>query len=141
MYIGFYLYLILNVLILLYYYKKDNGVYEAPFMLAYISVFVMLPQLASIYSIDLYNTPTFPLFIYTIIGSNIAFVLGFELSNRNKKKQSFTIIEYPKIRGILYIFTFLGFYSIFILMVYIFFFFFFIVSCIWVIKCPNHGLF
>ena len=67
MHIGFYLYLILNVLILLYYYKKDNGVYEAPFMLAYISVFVMLPQLASIYSIDLYDTPTFPLFIYTII--------------------------------------------------------------------------
>lgn len=113
MHIGFYLYLILNVLILLYYYKKDNGIYEAPFMLAYVSVFVMLPQLASIYSIDLYNTPTFPLFIYTIIGGNIAFVLGFIISNRNKKKQSFTIIEYPKIRGLLYICTFLGFYSIF----------------------------
>ena len=113
MHIGFYLYLILNVLILLYYYKKEYGVYEAPFMLAYISVFVMLPQLASIYSIDLYDTPTFPLFIYTIIGGNLAFVLGFELSNRNKTKQSFSIIEYPKIRGILYICTFLGFYSIF----------------------------
>mgnify|MGYP004604537295 CR=1 FL=1 len=113
MHIGFYLYLILNIIILFYYYKKDNGIYEAPFMLAYTSVFVMLPQLAAIYSIDQFNTSTFPLFIYTIIGGNIAFIVGFEYSDRKKIKQSFSIIEYSKIRGLIYICTLLGFYSIF----------------------------
>lgn len=114
MYLGFYIYLVFNILVLYYYYKKYNGIFEAPFLIAYTSIFVMLPQLAAIYSFDYYRTYTFGLFIYTLIGCNIAFVIGFEFVRFKKHKIKYgSILLYPKIKGLLYLCTLLGFYSIF----------------------------
>ena len=114
MYLGFCLYFVFNISVLYFYYRKYNGIYEAPFLIAYTSIFVMLPQLAAIYSFDYYRTSTFTLFIYTIIGCNVAFVVGFEFVRCKKHKTNYeSILVYSKVKVLLFVCTLLGFYSIF----------------------------
>lgn len=111
--IGFYLYLILNILILFWYYKKENGVFQAPFLVAYTSIFVLIPQFATIYAIDYYQTKTFGLFVYVLLSCNIAFVIGFEYAKLKRRERFHTYIKFNKIKHLLYFFTAIGFYSIF----------------------------
>ena len=111
--IGFYLYLALNSFILYWYYKKDYGVFQAPFLVAYTSIFVLLPQLATIYSVDYYHTDTLGIFIYVLLSCNIAFVIGFEFAKQKYKVSNYTLIRFSKIKVLLYVFACIGFYSIF----------------------------
>ncbi|MCM1220054.1 MAG: hypothetical protein NC548_36745 [Lachnospiraceae bacterium] len=111
--VGFYLYLILNVFIFIWYYKKEFGVFQGPFLIAYTSIFVLLPQLMTIYLVDYYQTDSFDIFIYTILGCNIAFVIGFELSKRKFIPKHKTLIRFSKIKYLVYVFALIGIYSMF----------------------------
>ncbi len=112
--VGFYLYLVFNFFVLCLYYKKKYGVFQAPFLIAYTSIFVLLPQLATIYVIDFYQTSTFSIFIYVLLSCNIAFIIGFEFAKKKCKARYYTYIKFSEIKPLLYVFTSIGFYSIFI---------------------------
>lgn len=111
--IEFYLYLILNCIIFYSYYKKEDGIFQAPFLMAYTSIFVLLPQLSQIYLLEYYNQISLNLFIYVISTCNLTFVAGFEISKYKYISSHYTYIKFNKIKRLLYVFIVIGLYSIF----------------------------
>lgn len=111
--IWFWLYTIVNLSLLFVFYRKKNGVFQAPFLMAYTSIFVLLPQFSSIYISKYCDKELIGDLGFMMVASNIAFVLGFELAKRNVHKDVGFFFSYKKIQFVLYLFTCLGVYSIF----------------------------
>lgn len=110
--VWFYLYLIINIIILIYYYKKKLGIFQAPFLMAYTSIFVLLPQLSSIYISPFYEKYLIRDLGIIMATCNLTFILGFEIAKKQKITSSFfSSINYRKSKYILFIFTILGLYS------------------------------
>lgn len=80
------LYALINVIILIRYVKMDMGVVKAPFLMAYASLFVLLPQLFTVTVNPFYDTDNLPFFSIFISLCNVSFVVGFERSI-NKRRQ------------------------------------------------------
>ena len=92
----FYSYFIINLVIFIYYYKKTNGTFQAPFLMAYTALFVLLPQFSTIYNNSFYDKRLIPDLGIVMITCNIAFLFGFEITKK-------FIHENNDIIGILYI--------------------------------------
>ena len=82
--VWFYLYLIINIIILIYYYKKKLGIFQAPFLMAYTSIFVLLPQLSSIYISPFYEKYLIRDLGIIMATCNLTFILGFEIAKKQK---------------------------------------------------------
>lgn len=112
----FYLYLIINLSILIIYYKRKNGFVEAPFLMAYTAIFVLIPQFATIYNNPFYDKRLIPDLGIMMISCNLAFVAGFELVQQFvfKREDEIGILHLDKIRNFLIIISIIGFTSIFL---------------------------
>ena len=72
------LYCIVNFYIVNFYKNKYEGVFSAPFVMAAISLSVMLPQMTTIYYSNRYDNDLIPLLAYMMISCNIAFAIGYK---------------------------------------------------------------
>lgn len=94
------LFVILNVWLLFRYYKRPIGVFEPPFLMACISLTVLLPQFTSIYFVDFYPNRLIPLLGYTMISGNLFFTIGYERSiakYENRRSESIIDLRYDNI--------------------------------------------
>lgn len=81
--IGF---IVLNIWLIFRYYKRPLGTFEPPFLMACISLTVLLPQLSSIYFSNYYSNDLIPLLGYTMITGNLFFTIGYEKGIREYSK-------------------------------------------------------
>lgn len=106
------IYFVVNIYILLKYYKQDMGIYKAPFLLAFMSI-GMVSQLTTIYYLPYYDNALLPALCYTMITCNIAFVAGY--IRGEKKKNAQTILQLNSkitiLKFILILFCILGLFS------------------------------
>lgn len=111
----FYSYFIINLVIFVYYCKKTNGVFQAPLLMAYTALFVLIPQFATIYNNPFYDKRLIPDLGIVMISCNIAFVVGFELAKKifPKPINEVGILHLNKIKYILIIFSLIGFSVVF----------------------------
>lgn len=94
------LFVLLNVWLLFRYYKRPMGVFEPPFLMACISLTVLLPQFTSIYFVDFYPNSLIPLLGYTMISGNLFFTIGYERSiakYENRRSESIIELRYDNI--------------------------------------------
>lgn len=112
----FYFYLITNIATFIYYYKKTNGIFQAPFLMAYTAIFILLPQFATIYHNPFYDKRIIPDLGFIMISCNISFLLGFEIIKRlvQTKKNIIEILLLKKIKYSLLVIGILGFTTIFL---------------------------
>ena len=111
-----YLYLIINLATFIYYYKKNNGIIQAPFLMAYTALFIFIPQFSTIYNNSYYDKTIIPYLGFTMISCNIAFIIGFEIS-KNKLHPTFKTtnkLMQNKIKMPLIFITLLGLSTIFL---------------------------
>ena len=90
----------MNVWLLFRYYKRPIGVFEPPFLMACISLTVLLPQFTSIYFVDFYPNSLIPLLGYTMISGNLFFTIGYERSiakYENRRSESIIDLRYDNI--------------------------------------------
>lgn len=90
------LYIVENIFFAYRYYKKPMGIFSPVFIIAMMSLGVMLPQLTTIYSMKtIYSPLIIPDLVYTMIASNLAFLVGWEkdVSLIEKKITVFEIKE------------------------------------------------
>ena len=90
----------MNVWLLFRYYKRPIGVFEPPFLMACISLTVLLPQFTSIYFVDFYPNSLIPLLGYTMISGNLFFTIGYERSiakYENRRSESIVDLRYDNI--------------------------------------------
>lgn len=88
------LFIFINAWLLFRYYKRPIGVFEPPFLMACISLTVLLPQLASIFYSDFYPNSLIPLLGYTMISGNLFFTIGYEKGiDKYANRRSGTIID------------------------------------------------
>ena len=116
MWLWFYSYLAVNFVILFYYYRKTNGVFQAPFLMAYSALFVLLPQFATIYNNPYYDKRLIPDLGIVMLSCNIAFALGFEIMKwyAPEKKDVIGILHIGKIKYFLTIIAVIGFATVFL---------------------------
>lgn len=111
------LYLIINIVIFIYYYRKPNGVFQVPFLMAYTSIFVLSPQFLSIYTSPYYDKRLIPDLGFMMVTCNMALVAGFELFKRkihfDTQGHVVGILWFMRIKWVVVLFTILGFCSIF----------------------------
>lgn len=110
------IFFIVNLIIFIYYYNQRNGVFQAPFLMAYTALFVLLPQFATIYSNPYYDKRLIPDLGIVMLSCNIAFVVGFEITKwyLQEKKEVIGILHIEKIKCFLVITTAIGFATIFL---------------------------
>lgn len=107
---------IVNLIILIYYYNQRNGVFQAPFLMAYTALFVLLPQFATIYSNPYYDKRLIPDLGIVMLSCNMAFAVGFETAKwySQEKKDVIGILHIEKIKYFLIIIAAIGFTTIFL---------------------------
>ena len=110
-YIGIILYIIQNIFILIRYYRKNDGYLQFPFIMALVSIGVELPQLTTIYAQPaLYPPNLIPSLLFTMITTNIAFVIGYEMAVKKPKHETYFIqIDFSSFYFFLLIYCLCGF--------------------------------
>lgn len=94
------LYCIVNIYIVNFYKNKYEGVFSAPFIMAAISLSVMLPQMTTIYYSNRYDNDLIPLLAYIMISCNIAFAVGYKRGYVKVQDNKFLDIRVEKIKYI-----------------------------------------
>lgn len=107
------LYILVNLFIFVFFALKRFGVFQAPFLMAYISLFVLLPQYISMlkrsYPKEFIDDLGFMMFF-----CNLAFFIGYLFAIYIVKNKVVSwAISYKRIKFVLLFFTLIGFYSIF----------------------------
>lgn len=103
------LYVLINFIIIWYCLKKwEDGCFTPPFIIATISLSVMLPQLTTIYYVSLYDNYLVYNLAYTMITCNIAFIVGFCKGEKRKMPSKLLDINLWKCRTIVFISAFAG---------------------------------
>lgn len=102
------LYAVVNIAILVIYYKKVLGVFQAPFLVACVSLTIIFPQLTTIYFHPYYDYTLINKLGYTMITGNIFFVLGFEKSKKRKLPDIIRTIDLKKAQKLIFLFSVLG---------------------------------
>ncbi len=112
----FYSYLITNLVIFIFYYKKTNGIFQAPFLMAYTAIFILLPQFATIYHNSFYDKRLIPDLGFVMISCNVSFLFGFEIIKRfvKKNKNIISILFLRKIKYFLLVIGVIGFTTVFL---------------------------
>lgn len=112
----FYSYFIINLVIFIYYYKKVYGVFQAPFLMAYTALFVLLPQFSTIYNNPFYDKRLIPDLGIVMVTCNIAFLFGFEIAKKYipEHKDIIGILDLNKIKYFLLFIGIIGFVTIFL---------------------------
>lgn len=72
------IYIALNIIILWIYFKKNKGSFQAPFIMAGVSLGIISPQLTTFYLSPYYDNKLIWLLSYVMITGNLFFVFGFE---------------------------------------------------------------
>lgn len=76
-------YTLVNIYILRKCYSMNNGVFKLPFMMAIVSLYIILPQLVSSYVQPDISENSFVDAAYILVSCNIAFYLGFNKGDKN----------------------------------------------------------
>lgn len=111
-----YSFLLLNSIVFIYYSRQINGVFQAPFLMAYTALFIFIPQFVSIYNNSLYDKNLIPDLGFMMLSCNLAFLIGFELLKQNyhPSKNVITILHFSKIKYFVLIFSLVGFSTVFL---------------------------
>lgn len=107
-------YVLVNIVIMFIYYKKSLGVFQAPFLMACISLTVILPQFTTIYFHPYYDNDLIYKLGYTMITGNLAFALGFEYGKRKAVPTVTRVLDLGKIQYLTLLFSILGFSTVFL---------------------------
>lgn len=107
---------IVNLIIFIHYYNQRNGVFQAPFLMAYTALFVLLPQFATIYNNPYYDKRLIPDLGIIMLSCNMAFAIGFETAKwyLQEKESIIGILHIEKIKYFLIVITIIGFTTIFL---------------------------
>ena len=90
------IYIIVNIYMIYYYYRKPMGIFSPVYVIAFMSLGQILPQLTTIYylpcvqSLYLYNL------LITMISCNLAFMIGYE---RKVTLKSNKILDIKRVHG------------------------------------------
>ena len=106
-------YIILNVYYIVKFFRMKNGVFTPPFLVACISISVILPQLTTIYYSNAYDNSLIPRLAIVMISGNFLFFKGFEFAVKNRHiKNKIYDLKISKLKYIILLFSLIGFYSI-----------------------------
>ncbi|TDS13730.1 hypothetical protein [Sphingobacterium paludis] len=72
------IYVLLNVFFIVRYFRIKSGTFQAPFLMAGVSLGVLLPQLTTYYLSPVYDNELLYLLLFVMITGNASFVYGFE---------------------------------------------------------------
>lgn len=107
--------ILVNLGICLRYYLKEDGVFQAPFIIAIVFLLILSPQLIAMYNGEIYPNELLPMLCYTLITCNLAFCLGFEYAKRMDDRHRFYFcldLHISRIKPQLAVFVAMGLYSI-----------------------------
>jgi hypothetical protein len=108
------LFTLVNIIIVIVYYKRDLGVFQAPFLVACMSITLLLPQLTTIYYHPYYDNSLLYKLCYMMITCNIAFVLAFDRARKKKIPEKVREMDLTKVQYLVLLFGLLGFSTVFI---------------------------
>lgn len=111
------LYLAVNILIFIKFYRQSKGVFQAPFLMAYTSIFVLAPQFLMIYNSYYYSNDVIPDLGFMMVSCNLALWLGYRYIIRKHKSKTDTnynsVLMFSRVKWVVLVLTIMGFYSIF----------------------------
>jgi hypothetical protein len=90
------LYFLINLVIIIYYYRKPLGVFQAPFLGSITCLIVLFPQLISIYFAGYYSNDLLDNLLFVVLTCNIAFYLGYSLALRSSMPKKIRDIDLNK---------------------------------------------
>lgn len=108
------LFILVNIIIMIVFYRRDLGVFQAPFLVACIGLTIMLPQLTTIYFNPYYDSTLIYKISYVMITCNIAFAIGFNIGRKRKAPKTIRSFDLSKMQYLTLLFSIIGFSTIFI---------------------------
>lgn len=102
------LYAAINIAIVVRYYKRPLGVFQAPFLFACVSLTIIFPQLTTIYFHPYYDDELIYKLGYVMITGNLFFVFGFEKGKKRELPASIRTIDFKKAKKLILVFAVLG---------------------------------
>ncbi|WP_256003314.1 hypothetical protein [Pedobacter deserti] len=105
----------INCYILIEYFKKDLGVFQAPFLTAAVSISILLPQITSIYFSEYYDNRLLYNLLFVMITCNLALKFGFELGARKSKPNLIRDIKLLEVKPTIIVLSSIGFIASFLL--------------------------
>lgn len=104
-----FIYIVINIIIVVWYLSKRKiGVFAPPFLVASISLSVMLPQLTTIYFHPYYDKNLLYNLCYIMITCNLALFIGFEKGCRRNLPSKIKEINIEKTKHLVFFFSLLG---------------------------------
>lgn len=103
-----FIFVVINLGILIKYYRSKLGVFQAPFLMASASIAVFLPQIISFYLSDYYDNKLLPSLLFVICTCNMAFALGFRNGSKKQLPKVITSFDFEKAKVIMVFLTVLG---------------------------------
>lgn len=95
------------------YFKRTLGVFEAPFIFSFMSLFVILKQFTTIYFSPYYSNHLIFNLGFIMITCNIFFVLGYHFGSIKSFPKFIRVFKPDKIKFIILIFSLLGMFNLF----------------------------
>jgi hypothetical protein len=108
------LYIIVNIIIMIVFYRRDLGVFQAPFLVACIGLTLMLPQLTTIYFNPYYDSALVYKISYVMTTCNVAFAIGFNIGKKKSAPTTIRTFDFSKMQYLTFFFALIGFSTVFI---------------------------
>lgn len=105
------LFVLINIFIVVKYYRYDFGVFQAPFLAAAGSIAVFLPQLTSYYISDYYDNDLLPNLLIVMCTCNIAFAVGFGLGKKKNMPAVIRDLDLVKVKPVLVVLSLAGIFA------------------------------
>jgi len=107
------LFVIINLFVVVKYYRSELGVFQAPFLACSASIAIFLPQLTSMYQSDYYDLDLMPRLLFVMCTCNMAFTIGFEVAKSKPYPKFIRDLDLKKSKRILIFLSMAGLFAAF----------------------------